>query len=161
MSDLDNPFKIGQNIQNRNPSFTIDSKDTESIKNIIDKTIPSDLKPIFLVPKTGPQIPENKNIFKFFRWRYLVVVLPILVIVLMIVVIVYIAFLKKVDKEVGIPVESEIPENPDRELDIIPMFNFFKYKYKSNKNNSVIFSDKALKIMKNMSHDINILSYNY
>ena len=159
MSYSDNPLKNGEYIKNRDPNFTFDSKDTESIKNMLKRTNPSNVNPIFLATKTGLQ-PEKKKIFKFFRCRYLVVVLPILVIVLMIVVIVYIAFSKKVDKEVRIPDEPEIPENPDRELDIIPMFNFFKYKYKSNKNNSVIFSDKALKIMKNMSHDINILSYN-
>ena len=161
MSYSDNPLENGENIQNRDPNFTFDSKDTESIKNMLKRTNPSNVNPIFLPTNTGLQIPEKKNIFKFFRCRYLVVVLPILVIVLMFVVIVYRAISKKVDKEVQNIDPPVIPVNPDRELDIIPMFNFFKYKYKSNKKNSVIFSDKALKIMKNMSHDINILSYNY
>ena len=160
MSDLDNPFQKGDNIQNRNSNFTIDSKDTDSIKKKTERTNPSDLKPIFLVPKTVPQIPEKKNNFQF--CRCVVFILGTLVILLFIVVLVSKKVSKSAKKEDLMPnSEAAAPGDLDPGgLDIIDMFTFFKYKYKSNKNNSVIFSDKALKIMKNMSHDINILSYN-
>ena len=149
MSDLDNPFQKGDNIQNRNSNFTIDSKDTDSIKKKTERTNPSDLKPIFLVPKTVPQIPEKKNNFQF--CRCVVFILGTLVILLFIVVLVSKKVSKSANKEAQKDDDDKIldPEpEPEHEetgspgqsgLDIIDMFTFFKYKYKSNKKNSVIF----------------------